>query len=254
MCDAPDIICLTGPRIPHPAYLRHVPLRQRPISDAGFAGGRRSPSPAAVVRVACPYRPHRPARIGPRHAGHGEALSAPLGRASSRAGNAVSPADRIRRPAAHGASGRPLPRLGDAAGRRRRRGRCSTRATSSSALRPRPKQAELPHADVLVMESTFGQPRYRMPPRDETIAKLLDIVRGALAAGKTPVIHAYPLGKSQEVTKILTDARHPRAAAPDDLRRQPHLRRVRHAPRRRRRATRASRRRPRDRHAAARHE
>ena len=26
----------------------------------------------------------------------------------------------------------------------------------------------------------------------------------ALAAGKTPVIHAYPLGKSQEVTKLLT--------------------------------------------------
>ena len=66
------------------------------------------------------------------------------------------------------------------------------------------EQAELPHADVLVMESTFGRPRYRMPPREETIALLIDIVRQALAAGKTPVIHAYPLGKSQEVTKILT--------------------------------------------------
>jgi Cft2 family RNA processing exonuclease len=32
----------------------------------------------------------------------------------------------------------------------------------------------------------------------------MEIVRGALAAGKTPVVHAYPLGKSQEVTKILT--------------------------------------------------
>jgi putative mRNA 3-end processing factor len=66
------------------------------------------------------------------------------------------------------------------------------------------EEAELPHADVLVMESTFGRPRYRMPPREETIALLIDIVRQALAAGKTPVIHAYPLGKSQEVTKILT--------------------------------------------------
>jgi putative mRNA 3-end processing factor len=66
------------------------------------------------------------------------------------------------------------------------------------------EEAELPHADVLVMESTFGLPRYRLPPREETIAKLLDIVRGAFAAGKTPIIHAYPLGKSQEVTKILT--------------------------------------------------
>jgi Cft2 family RNA processing exonuclease len=31
-------------------------------------------------------------------------------------------------------------------------------------------------------------------------------VTRALAAGITPVIHAYPLGKSQEVTRILTDA------------------------------------------------
>jgi putative mRNA 3-end processing factor len=66
------------------------------------------------------------------------------------------------------------------------------------------EEAELPHADVLVMESTFGLPRYRMPPRDETIAQLIEIVTNAFAAGKTPVIHAYPLGKSQEVTKLLT--------------------------------------------------
>jgi putative mRNA 3-end processing factor len=65
---------------------------------------------------------------------------------------------------------------------------------------------ELPHADVLVMESTFGLPKYRLPPRADTIAQLLDIVRTALAAEKTPVIHAYQLGKSQEVTKLLTDA------------------------------------------------
>lgn len=66
--------------------------------------------------------------------------------------------------------------------------------------------AELPHADVLVMESTFGLPKYRLPPREEVVAELLAIVRAALAAEKTPVIHAYPLGKSQEVTRLLTDA------------------------------------------------
>jgi putative mRNA 3-end processing factor len=66
--------------------------------------------------------------------------------------------------------------------------------------------ADPPHADILVMESTFGLPRYRLPPRDSVINQLLEIVTTALAAGITPVIHAYPLGKSQEVTKILTDA------------------------------------------------
>lgn len=68
------------------------------------------------------------------------------------------------------------------------------------------ERAELPRADVLVMESTFGRPGYRLPPRSATVAKLLELVTEALASGCTPVIHAYPLGKSQEVTRLLTDA------------------------------------------------
>jgi Cft2 family RNA processing exonuclease len=68
------------------------------------------------------------------------------------------------------------------------------------------ERADPPHADVLIMESTFGLPRYRLPPRAEVIDELLHIVRAAVAAEKTPVIHAYPLGKSQEITKILTGA------------------------------------------------
>jgi Cft2 family RNA processing exonuclease len=66
------------------------------------------------------------------------------------------------------------------------------------------EQAELPHADILVMESTYGLPRYRLPPRALVVEQLLEIVNRALAAGRTPVVHAYPLGKSQEVTKLLT--------------------------------------------------
>lgn len=63
---------------------------------------------------------------------------------------------------------------------------------------------ELPRADVLVMESTFGRPYYRLPPRATVVAQLLELVHAALKLGKTPVVHAYPLGKSQEVTKLLT--------------------------------------------------
>ncbi|MCH2114680.1 MAG: MBL fold metallo-hydrolase [Pirellulales bacterium] len=66
--------------------------------------------------------------------------------------------------------------------------------------------AELPQADILVMESTFGQPRYELPPRVEVIGELIALVRRTLAAERTPVIHAYALGKSQEVTKLLTTA------------------------------------------------
>lgn len=64
--------------------------------------------------------------------------------------------------------------------------------------------AEPRHADTLVMESTFGRPEYRLPPRRETIEGLLETVHAAFAEGRTPVVHAYALGKSQEVTKILT--------------------------------------------------
>jgi putative mRNA 3-end processing factor len=66
--------------------------------------------------------------------------------------------------------------------------------------------AELPQADVLVMETTFGSPRYRMPPRELVIEQLLETIDEAKRLGKTPVIHAYALGKAQEVTAIL--ARH----------------------------------------------
>ncbi len=64
--------------------------------------------------------------------------------------------------------------------------------------------AELPRADILIMECTFGNPNRPRVPREDAIAQLLDGVRGALRRGATPVIYAYPLGKSQEITKILT--------------------------------------------------
>ncbi|HCK41299.1 MAG: hypothetical protein CMJ72_07885 [Planctomycetaceae bacterium] len=66
--------------------------------------------------------------------------------------------------------------------------------------------AELPPADILVMESTFGKPKYQLPPREEVIDELIALVKSTLEAQRTPVIHAYALGKSQEVTKLLTSA------------------------------------------------
>lgn len=64
--------------------------------------------------------------------------------------------------------------------------------------------AEVPRADILVIESTYGEPQYRRQPRAEVIAQLIDVVRAALNDEATPVIQAYTLGKSQEVTRLLT--------------------------------------------------
>jgi putative mRNA 3-end processing factor len=66
--------------------------------------------------------------------------------------------------------------------------------------------AELPHAETLIIESTYGNPDYRLPPRQQTIERFLALVREALADGAVPVVFAYILGKSQEVTRILTAA------------------------------------------------
>jgi Cft2 family RNA processing exonuclease len=80
--------------------------------------------------------------------------------------------------------------------------------TGDFKLRPSAtaEPAQPTRADVLIMECTYGQPHYRLPPRDESIAKLVAIVTRVLDDGRTPVVHAYVLGKAQEVTKILSSA------------------------------------------------
>jgi len=60
-----------------------------------------------------------------------------------------------------------------------------------------------PRADVLIMESTFGLPRYVMPPAEEIGAALVEFCRATLADGATPVLLAYNLGKAQELVRLL---------------------------------------------------
>jgi len=78
--------------------------------------------------------------------------------------------------------------------------------TGDFKLRPSAtaEPAAPPRSDVLIMESTYGHPRYRLPPREESIGQLVAFVTRALNDGRTPVVHAYVLGKAQEVTRILT--------------------------------------------------
>ncbi len=77
------------------------------------------------------------------------------------------------------------------------------------------EEAELPRADLLVIESTFGHPKYRLPPRAESLARLFELVRQTQSAGCQPVIVAYALGKSQEITRLLTAEGFPVVQHPD---------------------------------------
>lgn len=64
---------------------------------------------------------------------------------------------------------------------------------------------EVAACDTLIIESTFGHPRYRFPPRDQVEDRIADFAAEALEVGETPVFFAYALGKSQEAVKILGD-------------------------------------------------
>jgi Cft2 family RNA processing exonuclease len=58
-------------------------------------------------------------------------------------------------------------------------------------------------ADVLVMECTFGDPRYRFPDRLEVLDQMCDFVEETLARDAVPILLAYSLGKAQEVARLL---------------------------------------------------
>ena len=63
-----------------------------------------------------------------------------------------------------------------------------------------------PRADTLIMETTFGLPRYVMPPESAVIAQIIAFCQQTVADGATPALLCYSLGKSQEVLRALATA------------------------------------------------
>lgn len=63
--------------------------------------------------------------------------------------------------------------------------------------------AETRSADVLVMETTFGLPRYRFPQAEAVHADILAFCRDALATDCVPILMGYSLGKAQEILAVL---------------------------------------------------
>jgi DNA ligase-1 len=60
-----------------------------------------------------------------------------------------------------------------------------------------------PKADTLIMETTFGLPRYVFPPTDQVIADIIAFCQQALHDDAIPVLFGYSLGKSQELLQAL---------------------------------------------------
>ncbi len=56
----------------------------------------------------------------------------------------------------------------------------------------------IPRVDTLIMECTFGEPRYRFPADDALVRQLHAFVAAAFDEGAVPVVLGYALGKGQE--------------------------------------------------------
>jgi DNA ligase-1 len=60
-------------------------------------------------------------------------------------------------------------------------------------------------AGTLIMETTFGIPRFRFPPAGEVLASMAKYAREAIEDGDVPIFLAYSLGKAQEVLLALRE-------------------------------------------------
>lgn len=65
--------------------------------------------------------------------------------------------------------------------------------------------ARVPECDALIVESTYGSPKWRFPSRDDLQPRLADLCREIVARGKTAVLLAYSLGKAQETMAMLAN-------------------------------------------------
>ena len=80
--------------------------------------------------------------------------------------------------------------------------------TGDFKLRPgkSAERAQWRHADTLIMETTFGLPRYRFPPTEQVIDQIVAFCRETIEAAQVPVLLGYSLGKAQEILCSLDGA------------------------------------------------
>jgi len=65
------------------------------------------------------------------------------------------------------------------------------------------EEAAAPRAETLIIETTFGLPRYVFPPAGKIIDDIVSYCREGIGAGETPFLLAYSLGKAQEILAAL---------------------------------------------------
>jgi DNA ligase-1 len=91
--------------------------------------------------------------------------------------------------------------------------------TGDFKLRPgrSAERCEPPRADVVVMETTFGIPRYVFPPTEKVLSDIIAFCRHTLEDDEVPVLFGYSLGKSQELLSSIAEAKLPVMLHPQTL-------------------------------------
>jgi DNA ligase-1 len=62
---------------------------------------------------------------------------------------------------------------------------------------------EIVHCDILIMEATFGHPRYIFPSQQELYTMLKNEIEQTLNQQGIPIVFGYALGKAQEAIALL---------------------------------------------------
>jgi putative mRNA 3-end processing factor len=70
-------------------------------------------------------------------------------------------------------------------------------------------------ADVLVVETTYGEPAYRFPPTDEVVAEVHDWLADTM--DQVVVCFGYSLGRAQTVQRVLANSTRDRVLVTDDV-------------------------------------
>ena len=164
------------------------------------------------LRLPRPRRPHRPPRPDHRHPGHAGAHEPPARGAEAGPQGGAAAGRPTAQPFGLGALTLELFPAGHVLGSAQLRvtledGR--TLGYSGDLCTDTPcaaEPAEVMPCDVLVLESTFGLPRYVFPPKEETLAAIRRFCDDALSDGVTPVLYGYALGKAQEILAFLAGA------------------------------------------------
>ncbi|MDW7985643.1 MAG: MBL fold metallo-hydrolase [Nitrososphaerota archaeon] len=58
-------------------------------------------------------------------------------------------------------------------------------------------------SDILIIESTYGEPSYRFPSREKIYANIVKWILKTVNSGQIPAFKVYSLGKSQEIIQLI---------------------------------------------------